>query len=751
LAALGSELLPAQGTVAEWRAQLQIHEKSLFLLLKTLAAGLGDGAHVMSVSALGGNFNRAGDHVPAGLSLQSGAVGMLKSFHEERPTLRVKALDLDPGQSAAAQIATVMAELELVGGRQEVGYPAGQRTVFRTAAVAAPVDAANLAQLQGIVVLATGGARGITAEVLRELALPGNTLVLTGRGAWPEAEPAEQAALATADALRQHFIALVRAGKSQLKPAEIQRKVQAVLGAREMLGNKADFETRGARVEYYPVDVASDEGMKALLADLYARHGAVHGVLHGAGVIEDKLLVDKASDSWDRVVGTKVMGLLLLQKYLQPESLRFLSVFSSVAGRYGNSGQSDYATANELMNRLCCQLQRRWGGRVNVNALCWGPWGPTMFGAGMVTAETEAKFAEKGVYLVTAPMGRQLLKDELMRTAHEHIEIICGAGPWEEREADLGRIEIQSPVAREVLGALLGPAERMTLPMGGQVVTFSIDANHAYLQEHCIDKTPILPAAAALELLAQAGHALWNGWKVVEVRDFRLMKGVELKEAVRKFDIVINPPPYGSAEGFEVNATLQSEQQGGKTVVHYKAVLRLEQRLPEGFSRPARQRFDKKLAVAQAYDEYLFHGPRFQVMSSLKGLSQDAAAAQVLATTPTIWLGSVPAEHDHWVFDPALIDAGPQLAIVWARLFRNETCLPTRFGRVARFVDRLPAQLTMEFEVVAQDDAGLVGGNVYYTNAAGEVVMMIEDMQCISSEALNRLGGTARPASRSAA
>jgi hypothetical protein len=48
---------------------------------------------------------------------------------------------------------------------------------------------------------------------------------------------------------------------------------------------------------------------------------------------------------------------------------------------------------------------------------------------------------------------------------------------------------------------------------------------------------------------------------------------------VRRFDIVINPPPYGSAEGFEVVATLQSEQQGGKTVVHYKAVL-LEQRLP---------------------------------------------------------------------------------------------------------------------------------------------------------------------------
>lgn len=750
LAALGGELLAPQGSVAEWRQQLLTHEKSLFLLLKELASRLTEGSHVMAVSALGGHFNRAGEHTPAGLSLQSGAVGMLKSFHEERPELRVKAVDLDPGQSAAAQIQTVMSELEVVGGRQEVGYPAGQRTVFRTEAVVVPTDPANLEKLKGIVVLATGGARGITAEVLRELALPGNTLVLTGRGAWPEAEPAEQAALTTEGALRAHFIALVRAGKLSMKPAEVQKKVQAVLAAREMHGNKADFEQRGAKVEYHPVDVGSDDGMKALLADLYTRHGAVHGVLHGAGVIEDKLLVDKASDSWDRVVGTKVMGLLLLQKYLKPESLRFLSVFSSVAGRYGNSGQSDYATANELMNRLCCQLQRRWEYKVNVNALCWGPWGPTMFGAGMVTAETEAKFAEKGVYLVTAEMGRRLLKDELMRSGVDNIEIICGAGPWEAREADLGRIRRQNPPApREVLGSLLGPAEMMTLPMGGQVVTFNVDANHVYLQEHCIDKTPVLPAAAALELLAQAGRTLWPGWNVVEVRDFRLMKGVELKEATRKFDIVINPPPYGSAEGFEVNATLQSEQQGGKSVVHYKAVLRLEQRMPEGFTRAPRARFDKKLPVAQAYDEYLFHGPRFQVMKTLKGLSADAAAATVAPSKPAEWMGHVPAEQDRWVFDPALIDAGPQLAIVWDRLFRDETCLPTRFGRVSRYVEQLPAQMTMEIEIVPLEDSSLVGANVYYTNTAGEVVMMIEDMQCISSNALNRLGGTARLAAKS--
>ena len=45
--------------------------------------------------------------------------------------------------------------------------------------------------------------------------------------------------------------------------------------------------------------------------------------------------------------------------------------------------------------------------------------------------------------------------------------------------------------------------------------------------------------------------------------------------------ILILPPPYGSSEGFEVTAQLQSELAPGKMLTHYRAVLRLAQELPE--------------------------------------------------------------------------------------------------------------------------------------------------------------------------
>jgi acyl transferase domain-containing protein/NAD(P)H-dependent flavin oxidoreductase YrpB (nitropropane dioxygenase family) len=750
LAPLGSEWLEPETPLETWRRQLQLNEKSLFILVHDFSDKLADGAHVLSASALGGHFNRRGT-AARGLSLQSGALGMLKSLLEERPALRVKAVDIEIAQQPSRTASILLGELELVGGRQEVGYPNGQRTVFHTVAAAVDVDPAREGSLRDLVVLATGGARGVTAEVLRELALPGNTLVLTGRNPLPEQEPETLNALTTADALREHFIAEVRSGASRLTPADIRRKVQSILAAREMHSNLQDFRRHGATVEYHAVDVTNAEAMRQLLQDLYERHGSIGGVLHGAGVIEDKLLADKKGDSWSRVVETKVLGLLLLQRYLRPESLRFLTVFSSVAGRYGNSGQSDYATANELMNRLCGQLSDLWGGRVNVMALCWGPWGPTKFGAGMVTAETEAKFAEKGVMLVSAETGRRLFRDELKRRDNSPVEIICGEGPWEQREAANGEIRKNPRVSGQRNTALLGDAVATRLPKGDQVVPVCLDANHAYLQHHCIDDIPVLPAAVALEIMAEAAQSLWSGWKVVEVRDCRLLKGVELKEPERKLSVTINPPPYGSSDGFEVNATLHSVQQNGKPLIHYRSVLRLEQQPPSDFAQAPQWHAEKKLAVTKAYDDWLFHGPCFQVIENIDGLSSVGARAQVRTTRPANWLPNTAAGDHQWLFDPAVVDAAAQMAILWARSFRDETPLPTRFGRVVRYRETLPERVNMVFENVESADPSVVRANVYFSDAAGRVVLLIEDMECIASASLNRLGGTAKAVTKALA
>lgn len=730
---------------AGWRAALWQGEECLYVLVRRLAGRLDARAHVVAASTWGGQFARQGSG-PLALRLQGGAVGALKSLQEERPGLRVRAVDLDSALPAERLAEQLFQEIELDGGRIEVGYPAGQRTVFRTVVAAVP----DVPALRDVVVLATGGARGITAEVLRELALPGNVLVLTGRSALPQAEPPEIAACADAGALQRHYIAEIRAGRARMSPAEVQRKVQAHLAAREMQANLADFQAAGARVEYHAVDVNDPAALDALLQDLVSRHGRIDGVVHGAGVIEDKLWADKTRDSWARVVETKVFGLLQLAARVDPSKLKFFVAFSSVAGRYGNSGQSDYATANELMNRLCETLQQRWGPQVVVRSLCWGPWGPTKFGAGMVTAETEAKFAEKGVYLVHAAEGRALFRNALVRAAGDtDVEIVCGAGPWEAREAEVGAFAEAVPEAFDTTGQpLLGAAKGQPRPTGEQDIDWRLDpARHRYLRDHVFDGHAVLPGAVALEALAEAVQGLYPGWQVTEVRDLRLLKGVELRDGARDLRITVAPAPYGSSEGFEVAATLQSPMGNGRWLPHYRATVRLEQRLPEAMPADRSTHAERTLATDKAYGEWLCHGPDLQLIEAFEGLSQAGAAARVRATLPSAWLAGWPADSNGWLFDPGLLDAAAQMAWVWARAYRDETALPARFGRVIRHAGAMPGRLRMQFDRVDMPDANLVRANVSFIDDSGRCVLLIEDLESIGSAALNRIGGQARRAS----
>ena len=55
-------------------------------------------------------------------------------------------------------------------------------------------------------------------------------------------------------------------------------------------------------------------------------------MIHGAGLIKDKLIREKTPESFDRVLGTKVDGALNLIRLVRPEALKFAALFSSIAG-----------------------------------------------------------------------------------------------------------------------------------------------------------------------------------------------------------------------------------------------------------------------------------------------------------------------------------------------------------------------------------------------------------------------------------
>jgi acyl transferase domain-containing protein/NAD(P)H-dependent flavin oxidoreductase YrpB (nitropropane dioxygenase family)/NAD(P)-dependent dehydrogenase (short-subunit alcohol dehydrogenase family) len=419
---------PPSGETATDRLRREV--KSLYLL----ARGLGDdlrksgqdgGAVLLATTGLGGSLGFGSEPLPESyFAGHGGIVGFVKCLAFEWPEVLVRVVDLDPRKAVAELADRLLGELGDPEGPLEVGYAGTRRVTWEP--YAAPLDtSAPAAALldKDSTVLITGGARGITAAVSLELARRYQpNLVLAGRSPIPEETEAPETASLTAPAeIKAVLIARFQREGRPVAPAAVEAAYQRLLHDREIRTNVERLRQSGARVHYYQVDVRDERALAGLLGEIDRRFGKLDGVIHGAGVIEDKLLRDKTPESFDRVFGTKSESAMVLSRHLKPERLKFCVFFASIASRYGNKGQSDYAAANEMLSKLAIALDRRWPCRVV--SIAWGPWASV----GMV-ADLEKHLTQRGLKLITPEKGPVFLVDELLYGRKGDTEVIIAGG-----------------------------------------------------------------------------------------------------------------------------------------------------------------------------------------------------------------------------------------------------------------------------------------------------------------------------------
>ena len=129
-------------------------------------------------------------------------------------------------------------------------------------------------------------------------------------------------------------------------------------------------------------------------------------MIHGAGILEDKLIRHKTPESFERVFATKLDGARMLESKLR-DDVKLVVLFSSISGAFGNRGQVDYAAAGDALDKLAWRLQRRIAGRVV--SIDWGPWA----GTGMVSADLEREYAKRNIGLIEPELGVEALLAEL--------------------------------------------------------------------------------------------------------------------------------------------------------------------------------------------------------------------------------------------------------------------------------------------------------------------------------------------------
>jgi len=724
-------------TLAAWKECLQLEVKSLFLLSKALAEELeaeaqAEGAFLVAVTGMGGSFgseNTAGRFFPG----QGGVVGLAKTLAWEWPEVRVKAIDLNPQEGPDVLASHVLAEIMADDGRVEVGYHGSRRLALELDL--APLDLGKPPELSiddSWVILLTGGARGITAELARELAERYKpTLLLVGRTPLPSEETEETAGLTDPQQLKAVLIERMRHDGERLVPAQVEEAYQRLLREREIRRNLAELKRTGARVHYYQADVRDEETLGAIIDDIYRSHGRLDGVIHGAGIIEDKLVKDKTADSFDRVFSTKTESAFILSRRLRPESLRFLAFMSSVSGRFGNRGQGDYAAANEVLNKLAGYLDSRWPARVvSIN---WGPW----LKDGMVSPEVQRQFEQRGVALISPEVGRRRMDEEVGHGRKGQVEVlICGG--LVPAQAD-GR---DSPMAFSL--ALLGN-ERPTscnAPDGAQEISYVLDpARDLYLLDHRLDGFPVLPMAMVMELMAEGALAGSQDLQVASIRDLRLLKGVVLQDGPGHLRVVIRDQATCSEEERTVEVTVEGSQEPRR--VHYQATVDLRRHPapspsvePEGLE--AAKPFP--VSVEQAYRDLLFHGPLLQGIKHIEAISPGGLTAILMPSLPQRCLAG--ASADRWVVDPVVIDSALQLLLLWGRIHWDITSLPSHVEAYRQFAPMAGSQIRCEMRVQPGTEVPIIRADHYFFAADGQLLGVLEGVVVVGSKALNRIAGS---------
>jgi acyl transferase domain-containing protein/NAD(P)H-dependent flavin oxidoreductase YrpB (nitropropane dioxygenase family)/NAD(P)-dependent dehydrogenase (short-subunit alcohol dehydrogenase family) len=353
------------------------------------------------------------------LRLYQGYSGFFKSLDREYENTKCRLVSLETIMSAEEIASITLNEILNPDTPSEIIYHGDKRHIMELipAELITGLEDSHIQLDKDAVVLVLGGAQGITAELMIHFAkdYPCN-YILVGRSADPKsAVQGKAASLKTKDEIRSY---LIQQGEIK-KPAEIEQETARIYKNNQILHSIAMLENGGSKVVYESLDLRDEEGLSRFVDSVYQKYGRIDGVVHGAGLLEDKLFHSKTSASFERVFDTKVTPLRVLAEKLRPET-QFVILFSSIASVYGNRGQTDYAAANSVMDRYAWALKQKINGKVL--AINWGPWK----GAGMVSPTLEKEYERRGIALIPLQDGMETFLNELKYGKESQVLIMAG-------------------------------------------------------------------------------------------------------------------------------------------------------------------------------------------------------------------------------------------------------------------------------------------------------------------------------------
>lgn len=565
------------------------------------------------------------------------------------------------------------------------------------------------------VFLVSGGAKGITARCVTALAKRFKArFILVGRSSYDGEEPSWAHGIEGESALKQAAANDLRARGERPAPRTVRSLARAVLSRREIQGTLQAIRRAGGQAVYVQADVTDGPGLREAVERATAALGQITGIVHGAGVIADRLVQDKAVNDFARVVSVKVDGLRQMLALVDLAQLRYLILFSSVAGFYGNRGQTDYAAANEVLNKVAHWMKHHHP-HVHVLAIDWGPWD-----GGMVTPALRRQLERHHVPVIPVESGSRLLTDLL-----ERPEASASGG-------NTPQVVVGTPIAPSLRPA---PQEAVTYRIARRL---SLSAN-PFLADHVIGGRAVLPTVCAVAWMANVSEQLYPGYYVQRVSDYRVLKGIVFDEGLAE-EHILELEVKHSDVGLHCDALIRSQGGNGRPRYHYRAQIALrranQQAEPPIKGLPDLSGTEVIAGRALYEDGTLFHGPSFQGIDSILRMDEEGLTMRCyLPRLPWEMQGQFYAQ----TFNPFVVDAQLQSLLVWSRHYLGAAGLPLRIAGGTLYRPLHFDEVTYVTMRVRSHSVRNVVADVMVQDEQGAVIMEVDGAEITLSPRLGEL------------
>ncbi|AQS37343.1 hypothetical protein Sps_02185 [Shewanella psychrophila] len=658
---------------------------------------------------------------------QAALAGLTKTLGHEWPTVFCRALDVATNLDATHLSDAITNELfDSNTQLPEVGISLDAKgNLERTTLIAGEASSKHAGSSLNSAdkILVTGGAKGVTFECALALAKRTQShFILAGRSellaipTWATAKQISE--------LKPAAIAHIISTGNKPTPKQVEALVWTVKSSIEINTALEAFAQVGASAEYVSMDVTNTA---AITAALKGRSNEITGLIHGAGVLADKHIQDKTIEELGRVYGTKVNGLKALLAALDSSKIKLLAMFSSAAGFYGNTGQSDYAMSNDILNKAALQFTAR-NPQAKVMSFNWGPWD-----GGMVTDALKKMFTDRGVYVIPLKAGAELFATQLLSETGAQLLIGTSMQGGDSNSKDA---EGSTTGNASVKKLNAGEVQLASHPLAPVSLTRALNPNAmVFIQDHRISGNPVLPTVCAIQWMREAASEMLGAQ--VKVLDYKLLKGIifdssDVQEVTLELTPIESEPSAVLGSSGQMTALISSQ---GRP--QYKATLAVSSEIFA--TKSIKLSGDAVTTDAELYSNgSLFHGPRLQGIKQVfkfddAGLLANCQLPQVDDSD----CGQFVATRHIGGSQPFAEDLLLQAMLVWARLKYGSASLPSAIGE---FISNKPLafgdKAVLELKVVKTSSRSLEA-NVALYHENGELSAMMKGAKVTISKSLN--------------